>query len=46
MLWSMMQGDITLEYEAEVDDNEEAVFRRGDVSTLANLQLTGNEHNI
>lgn len=23
-------GDITLEYEAEVDDNEEAVFRRGD----------------
>lgn len=41
-----MQGDITLEYEAEVDDNDEAVFRQGDVSTLITLQLTGNQHNI
>ena len=39
MLWVMKQGEITLKYEAEVDDNVEAVYRQGDVSTLTNPQL-------
>ena len=29
-----MQGEITIDYEAEVDDNDEAVYRQGDVSPL------------
>lgn len=30
----MLQGEITIDYEAEVDDNDEALYRRGDVSPL------------